>query len=73
MNGRQFLAVLRSLPAEALQLDVGTLVELYDEPRCSDCGKHHGSPWEALVCDELLSARRRRYASRIRRQTIDTL
>lgn len=67
MNGHDLLALLKTLPDEDLDLDVRTLVDLYDHPICSDCRTTHTSVWEALVCDERTAARARRLAARAAR------
>jgi hypothetical protein len=64
MNGRQFLGVLRRMHAEELERPIADLVDEHDGSVCLDCGHRHGSPWEALVCDERTDARRRRDAGR---------
>lgn len=62
MTGRQFLAVLRRLPAEELDLDVSLLIDMHDRPICQDCGRHHATVWAAFACDDFTDARRRREA-----------
>jgi len=62
LMGRHFLALLRSLPAEDLDLPAETLLAAYDKAVCGDCGRHHPTVWSAIACDGFIDARARRIA-----------
>lgn len=68
MTGRQFARVLRLLPREELDAEIGELVDRYDRRTCRDCGRHHPNVWAALACDGYVDARRRAAAARVGRQ-----
>jgi hypothetical protein len=64
LSGADLLQLLRDAPPEELALPARDLLEMYDVPRCEDCGRPHDDVWEALACDDLTDARRRRDAAR---------
>lgn len=73
MNGRQFARFVLGLPPEEQALDVATLVDLYDGPTCTDCGKPHRCVFEAFACDDFTDARHRATARRTARRLADDL
>lgn len=63
LTGLDLLLILRKLDRDELAMPARDLVDVYDQPLCEDCGRHHDDVWEALACTDITDARARRHAA----------